>query len=171
MNSEELNGRLPYAFGNELDYLRNLATELPNNAKVVMLGVGPAVMMLALYEGNPRLQFYGVDNRDLTGKSHLAAAGCSAAILNMDSAESAKLFPDRSVDLLIIDADHTYEGVVRDIVAWRNKVKGILFFHDYVPHANDAPNNGVARAIADYRKPAWTEIARPGISIVFRIGK
>lgn len=170
MNSRELNARLPYAFGDELDFLQETAAALDDNSKVVMLGVGPAVMMLALYEGNPRLQFYGVDNYDVTGESHLKAAGCNATILRMDSAESAKLFADHSVDLLIIDADHTYVGVVRDILAWRDKVKGMIFFHDFVPHANDAPDNGVARAVADYRRPAWTEAGRPGISIVFKCG-
>lgn len=49
------------------------------------------------------------------------------------SAEIAKQFPDKTFDLVYIDADHTYEGVTSDINAWACKVKsgGYIGGHDY----------------------------------------
>jgi predicted O-methyltransferase YrrM len=47
--------------------------------------------------------------------------------------EHATTQSDLSVDLLFIDADHSYKGVKRDFDAWFPKVKngGVICFHDY----------------------------------------
>lgn len=60
-------------------------------------------------------------------------AGRRGIILHMDSAEAAKWIPDGCLDFVFIDADHSYEGVKRDIQAWRPKLKagGLLSGHDY----------------------------------------
>lgn len=53
--------------------------------------------------------------------------------VRMDSSKAASLYEDESLDFVFIDADHSYEGVKRDIIAWMPKVKngGILSGHDY----------------------------------------
>lgn len=62
-----------------------------------------------------------------------------------DSAESAELFADGSLDGVFIDAAHDYESVVRDLAAWYPKVKpgGIIAGHDY-------PCDGVKRAVEEH---------------------
>jgi hypothetical protein len=52
-----------------------------------------------------------------------------------DSAETLEAFPDEYFDWIYIDAQHTYEGVRRDIAVGRRKVKktGLLVFNDYTP--------------------------------------
>jgi hypothetical protein len=66
-------------------------------------------------------------------------------VLPTDTVDAARNVADASLDFVFIDADHSYEGVARDIDAWRSKVKpgGILCGHDYY-HPRFP---GVARAV------------------------
>lgn len=61
------------------------------------------------------------------------------------SYDKVHLFADASLKGVLIDGNHNYEGVVRDIREWLPKVKpgGILAGDDYCP--NDFP--GVVRAV------------------------
>ena len=64
-----------------------------------------------------------------------------------DSAAAAAKFQDASCSFVFIDADHSYEGVKRDIAAWLPKVRhgGVIAGHDY--HEGDWP--GVWRAVRE----------------------
>ncbi len=58
-----------------------------------------------------------------------------------DSAGAAEQFVDGEVDFVFIDADHRYEAVKRDILAWLPKVKrgGVIAGHDFLdPDVNRA---------------------------------
>lgn len=50
-----------------------------------------------------------------------------------DSAESAGLYPEVSLDFVFLDADHAYESVSLDIDSWLPKIRrgGILAGHDF----------------------------------------
>jgi len=54
-------------------------------------------------------------------------------ILRMHSYKAAELFEDDSVQVVYIDADHSYAGVMKDIDAWYPKVKkdGWIMGHDF----------------------------------------
>lgn len=78
-------------------------------------------------------------------------------ILAMTSQEACDLIPDNSVDLVFIDADHSYESVMKDISCWLPKVKpgGYLCGHDY-----GHPYQGnVKQAVDRYFGPSRIEIA------------
>ena len=49
------------------------------------------------------------------------------------SVDAAATYADESVDVVYIDADHSYEGVAADLDAWRPKVRrgGFIGGHDY----------------------------------------
>jgi predicted O-methyltransferase YrrM len=75
--------------------------------------------------------------------------GDRAQILKMDTVEAAAQFEDNSIDLLFIDADHSTEGVTRDIKAWAPKVRsrGFITGHDI-----DWPT---VRAVVEKRFPKY----------------
>jgi len=54
-------------------------------------------------------------------------------IVRQTTLEAAKLFPDEYFDFVYIDADHNFESVYEDILAWYPKVKKGKFLagHDY----------------------------------------
>lgn len=65
--------------------------------------------------------------------------------MKMTSTEAINEFPDASLDFVYIDGLHTYEGVLKDIVLWRPKVKPNCFLggHDY----NSRHHPGVRKAV------------------------
>lgn len=73
--------------------------------------------------------------------------GDRAQILRGNSVDMAEMVPDQSLALVYIDGDHSYEGVMADIKAWRYKLVrgGIMAFHDY-----ENPAYGVKEAVYEY---------------------
>ncbi len=67
----------------------------------------------------------------------------SLSVIKSLSHEGANWFKDGSVDVLFIDAGHSYEAVKQDIEAWLPKMKanGIMAGHDYTAWA------GVKKAV------------------------
>jgi glycosyltransferase involved in cell wall biosynthesis len=53
--------------------------------------------------------------------------------MRMTSEDAAKLFPDRSFDLVFIDGSHDYASIRKDISAWRSKARSMICGHDYAP--------------------------------------
>jgi uncharacterized Rossmann fold enzyme len=76
-------------------------------------------------------------------------AGPRAKILRKDSSDAAKEIPDKSLDFVFIDADHSYEGCKADIEAWAPKIKpgGFISGHDYENTA--FPCWGVKQAVTE----------------------
>ncbi|MBI4663443.1 MAG: tetratricopeptide repeat protein [Verrucomicrobia bacterium] len=76
-----------------------------------------------------------------------------STIWRLTSQEAAGLLPDESLDFCYIDADHSYEGVQRDLRLWFPKVKpgGVLAGHDYVQDGEYRFGTfGVQRAVREF---------------------
>ena len=54
-------------------------------------------------------------------------------VIKGDSQKVYKMFDDKSIDMLFIDGNHTYEALKQDIKLWLPKVKkgGVISGHDY----------------------------------------
>ena len=78
-------------------------------------------------------------------------------VIEGDSAESADLFEDGTIDVIYIDAAHDYDSVVKDLAAWFPKIKpnGIFSGHDY-------PWHEVKRAVDEHAAANGYEIAQIG---------
>jgi predicted O-methyltransferase YrrM len=73
-------------------------------------------------------------------------------VLEMDSVLASQRFEDRSVDMVFIDGEHTYEAFKRDLEAWMPKCRVLLCGHD----RND---DGVARGLTEILKNKFTNEA------------
>lgn len=64
--------------------------------------------------------------------SKLKIFGDRSLVVRSDTTEASKLFKDHSLDFVYVDADHSYEGCKRDLLAWIPKVKigGFITGHD-----------------------------------------
>jgi predicted O-methyltransferase YrrM len=69
-------------------------------------------------------------------KDNIKAFGLSAIVSDYEaeSVKFAKFNWNKSIDLLFIDAGHTYEAVSADYHAWKDfvRVGGFIAFHDYM---------------------------------------
>lgn len=128
-----------------------------NYKRVVELGVWKGATMAYLLKYNPYLEYYGVDLFEpqpdgecetyISGENghdwdhdlyldhavNLAVAHGNAEVLIEDTKEAHRNFEDGSLDLVFIDADHSYAGVKADILNWLPKVRvgGMICGHDY----------------------------------------
>ena len=77
-------------------------------------------------------------------QARVAKFGDRAVFLRGDSVEMANQVPDGSLALVYIDGDHSYEGCLRDIMAWFPKLGpgAVMGFHDY-----ENPVYGVKQAV------------------------
>jgi hypothetical protein len=77
-----------------------------------------------------------------------------------DSADTAKLFGDRSVWSVFIDAGHAREDVVRDVAAWTPKVMpgGTIAGHDYwIFPGVKAAVDAIFPGLAVFYEQSWWE--------------
>lgn len=84
--------------------------------------------------------YFNQDDYDelyLFTKKRLSKLGNIVNFIREDSKDALKYIDDESVDIIFIDAEHSYNGVKNDIKNWIKKVKkgGIISGHDY-----DHPN-------------------------------
>ncbi len=74
----------------------------------------------------------------------------------MSSLEASSKVPDKSLDLVFIDADHSFDTVIEDITVWLPKIRegGIISGHDY----DELEFEGVFKAVNGLLGDVETEI-------------
>lgn len=181
LTAKQLNNTVQYALDDEIDYIKRLSSEL-GSPNIVMIGAGPGILGMAATEDNPsaRLTIIDIDESTLNySRTHLTAAGVSVKNLEFilsDSYEAGLKYEGESIDLLIVDGDHSFTGVQRDIRAWWPHLDygGYAFFHDFVERESGFREDGewkqagVAEAILLLRDTTWVVNHFVGISVVYK---
>jgi predicted O-methyltransferase YrrM len=170
-----------YMYQYEVLAMMVMVRSLPDKAVVVNIGVGAGTSALAMLEARPDLAptTYSIDIRDddnpygglLNERNAFAEhmPGILPVQIKGDSSEVGRLWDKGPIDLLFIDADHTTEGVTKDIEAWYSHVTpgGIIIFHDYdhgfwpsvKPVADEHMKNDILLAVVDisaiFMKRPW----------------
>ena len=185
MNSHQLNAQIPYATDDELTFITDHCRTLTAQQTMVIIGAGPGVMLLAAREGEAVARHtaeFGLDFPILLidhqtiqyAQAHLQMAGLEQHVMYMisDSSSVGKEWSG-DVDFLIIDGDHSYEGVMKDMDAWLPHMAhhGTVFIHDYEAEgtrfANQERYPGTAQAVSDsHVLTLFKMVARPGTAIV-----
>lgn len=159
-------------FFNFQNVYEKIIKELPDNSKFVEIGVwrGQSVCFAAVEIINLKknITIYAVDTWEGSKEENLWEIDNETNIetiydnflnniepvkelivpIKKTSVEASKLFEDKSLDFVFIDASHLYEEVKKDINHWFPKVKigGYIGGHDYT---NNEPfeKNGVKVAV------------------------
>jgi len=122
-----------------------LGTQMGNTTRLLSMLAGQVVSVdvfdkLSLIEDPDQSETYRKDY-DLHPHDLAIVSGRLADRRNIrlvqdrtDLAAKTAQIPDKSVDVLIIDADHSYTGAKKDYTAWLPKVAigGTILFHDAV---------------------------------------
>jgi hypothetical protein len=165
--------------GEELALLCRMARSA---GSAVELGCYKGRSLAAMGLTNPGATLWGVDwwgdmtHRGYQGatieecRANLARVGVRAELLQGRTDEVAPTFAHR-VDLLHIDAGHSYEECTADLAHWVPKVApgGALCVHDYgAARKAKLERPEVQQAVDDWRNPDWAEVERAGVMIAFR---
>jgi len=128
---------------------------------IVELGVRDGQTYFFLLEKCPGIRLVGVDiwdkipyrdakddlkswpheDNERSVRSRASKFGARAILIKGLTDDACVQFNNASIDLLFIDADHTYKSVKKDIINWRPKLRkgGFLTGHDiHWPEVKDA---------------------------------
>lgn len=79
-------------------------------------------------------------------------------VVRLPSTEASKLYQDKSLNCVFIDASHEYEDVCNDILCWLPKIKigGLLAGHDYIhPPIKKALSDTLNKGFFDLGEDVW----------------
>lgn len=187
LTAKSLNAACPYATDGEIDWLHVWARQQAHDDRgpdwkrrhpppvVVVIGCGPGVMPLALLEANPDIRLTVVEHDTFHWlEEHLKQAGldgCEWTAVLGESEDVAPKWDGGPIDLLIIDGDHSEEGVVADIRGWWPHVRagGLVVFDDY--HRPGAEWDGVRSGFDEEMKGRLWALHAPAVDTYLIVQK
>lgn len=159
----------------EIKHRTDLYKLLPERPAVVEVGVAQGLFSMDIFAWNPS-HLYLVDlweshpefpgdagseqawhNKNYNNVFKNLGDKPGVKILRGPSVGMAARCPDDFFDLVYIDACHSYECVMSDLMAWYHKIKrgGVMAFHDYEMDQD----YGVKRAVGEFCEMNLIEIS------------
>ena len=174
---EKLNASLPYALPEELEFIRQESLKLTQDNQIVMIGAGPAVFALAALEQHPSPPNMTIIDLETFyyAEAHMRGAGIDIDMVEFRTGDSSSIGliwqTEKPIDLLIVDGDHSYRGVLKDLRAWgpQLKVGGVCFVHDIYWRVGGFNGSG-EWLLADCALAVEEECAVKGWEFLGRIG-
>lgn len=134
----------------------DLIPHLPKGGVVAEIGTMRGVFAKWILEASHPLALHLFDLEFLLLEREPLADALASGQVSLhegDSAECLARFPEDHFDWIYVDADHSYDGVVRDIAAARDRVRpgGFLVFDDYCAFSHrELLPYGVLRAVNEF---------------------
>jgi predicted O-methyltransferase YrrM len=167
-----------------IDELAVLCRMARSADSIAELGCYKGRSLIAMGLSNPDAKLYGIDffgdmsHRGYKGSTleetqeNLRSRGVKAEFYVGTTDEVADQF-DREIDLLHIDAGHSYDECMNDLNNYTPKIipGGAVCIHDYGQARKDCLDRPeVKEAVDDWHKanPDWVEVERAGTMIAFR---
>jgi cephalosporin hydroxylase len=129
-------------------------------ARTILSSWGGHLTMVDAWREFPRDQYVDLANVDeLQHLRNMAQAVENVQefvgryeIVRSLSNQAANRHADGSLDFAYLDADHSYAGVMKDLQAWRPKIRsgGMLCGHDYLDAKLEEGDFGVKSAVLDF---------------------
>lgn len=143
-------------------YLLTLTGQFP---RCVELGTFMGVGALHLALGNPHGRVVTIDRDPSEWRVDLAAYGVSN--VSREKSETTSYQRPPEIDLLFVDADHTYDAVRADWAHWRNAIRagGIAVFDDRHWNSDTRAWNEIAAEFGE-RAVALDDLHWPGFGAV-----
>lgn len=147
---------------NALGYARGVevGVQYGKFARIILSNWGGHLTMVDAWREFPRDQYVDLANVDeLQHLRNMAWAVENVQqfvgryeIVRALSNHAADRHPDGSLDFAYLDADHSYAGVMKDLQAWRPKIRpgGMLCGHDYLDAKIEEGDFGVKSAVLDF---------------------
>lgn len=157
-----------------IKYRKHLNKLLPKNPVTVELGVAEGFFSADIVRDWNSSIHYAVDNWSPIGSvgdgsfpqewhtknyenavKRFSQFGDKITILRGPTYRMSQHVKNETCDLVYVDADHSYEGVKRDIESWWPKLKrgGIMAFHDY-----ESIEYGVKQAVTEFANSKGLQI-------------
>jgi len=159
----------------EREYLHRIAALAGIDGVIVNIGVEYGASLVCFRSGNPQCRIFGIDLDVSKAPNNLAVT-----FLRGDSGVHVRYaeqwLPD-PINVLFVDGDHEYDGVVRDIEYTQLvSARGIVIFHDCYDYKDPSIVHqvcpGVNQAVQEWydrMSHAWEELESVGTMRIFRL--
>ncbi len=163
----------------DLTLLVDVVRDLPTHPRVVQLGAGSGTMGLAILGARDDVTLWSVDTDQQALNWELQALENAEVDLQRQYSPRYLQVNDESalvgerwkgvtlIDLLLIDADHSYKGVMADMRAWSAHSE-LIFLHDYDGSTAPEQYPGVRQAADEFFGADTPPLHKAGWSAVFR---
>jgi len=139
----------------EREWLKSIAASIAlvfANPVIVNIGIFRGATMYCMHAGAPNARMVGIDT--IYPQGHIIDPKMKAQVIIGDSGKLHKDF-EGPIHLLLIDGDHRYPAVRKDIEGWTPKIVpgGYVIFHDFKTEPKVAAKHaGVKQAILEWEE-------------------